>query len=34
MEEILKGTGWRVKRFMDGEGYRKNGIYIAIREKI
>lgn len=34
MKEILKGTGWRVKRFIDAEGYRKNGIYIAIIEKL
>ncbi|MDE1822770.1 MAG: class I SAM-dependent methyltransferase [Candidatus Micrarchaeota archaeon] len=33
MLEILSGTGWRVKRFIDDEDYRKNGRYMAIMEK-
>ncbi len=30
MEEILRGTPWRVHRYLDGEG----GIYIAVLEKV
>ncbi len=34
MKDILKGTGWKVERFINAEGYRKNGVYIAIIRKI
>jgi len=30
MEEILKGTGWKVKQFLDSE----DSQYIAIIEKV
>ena len=34
MKDILKGTGWKVERFINAEGYEKNGMYIAIIRKI
>ncbi len=33
MKEVLSGTEWKVKRFIDAEGHRKNGLYIAIIAK-
>jgi hypothetical protein len=33
MKEILNGTGWKVKRFIDDEKFRENGEYIAIIDK-
>lgn len=30
MKELLSGTGWKVKRFIDAEGHKENGLYIAI----
>lgn len=34
MKDLLKGTGWKVERFINAEGFRKNGVYIAIIRKI
>lgn len=34
MAEILKGTGWKIKRFIDSEDFNNDGQYIAIIEKI
>ncbi len=34
MKDMLRGTGWYVKKFIDSKGYRKNGIYIAIIRKV
>jgi SAM-dependent methyltransferase len=33
MKELLSDTGWRAKRFIDAEGHRENGLYIAIIAK-
>jgi SAM-dependent methyltransferase len=33
MKGLLSETGWRVKRFIDAEGHRENGLYIAIIAK-
>lgn len=30
MKEILSGTGWKVERFINSEGFKHNGLYIAI----
>lgn len=34
MKEILSGTGWQAKRFINADGFRQNGQYIAIITKI
>ncbi len=34
MKELLKGTGWQVKRFIDADGFRQNGEYMAIIQKV
>ena len=34
MKDLLKGTGWKVERFINAQGYKKNGTYIAIIRKI
>ncbi len=34
MKGMLKGTGWKVKRFIDAEGHKENGQYIAIITKV
>ncbi len=33
MKAVLSGTGWKIKRFIDAKGHRKNGLYIAIITK-
>lgn len=33
MKDILNGTGWKVKRFIDASGFKQNGEYIAIITK-
>jgi hypothetical protein len=30
MKSILQGTGWKVRRFINADGFRQNGRYIAI----
>lgn len=34
MKDLLKGTGWKAERFINAQGYKKNGTYIAIIRKI
>ncbi len=34
MKELLNGTGWRVSKFINSEGFRKNGVYVAIIKKM
>jgi SAM-dependent methyltransferase len=33
MKDILRGTGWHVRKFIDAKGYGKNGIYMAVISK-
>lgn len=33
MKDILDGTGWRIKKFIDSDNFKMNGNYIAIIEK-
>ncbi len=33
MKDVLSGTGWKVSKFIDAEGHKKNGMYIAIIAK-
>ncbi len=30
MKELVSGTGWKVLKFIDAEGHKKNGVYIGI----
>ncbi len=34
MKNLLKGTGWKVERFINSDKYKENGLYIAIIRKI
>ncbi len=34
MKELLNGTGWRVSKFINSEGFRRNGVYVAIIKKM
>ncbi len=33
MKGLLSGTGWRISKFINADGYRKNGVYIAVITK-
>ena len=33
MKEILKGTGWKVYKFINSQEFSKNGLYTAIIKK-
>jgi SAM-dependent methyltransferase len=34
MKDLLKGTGWEVKKFIDSDKYKENGLYIAVMKKM
>jgi hypothetical protein len=34
MRDILQGTGWKVRRFINADGFRQNGQYMAIIGKV
>ncbi len=34
MRDILQGTGWKAREFINAEGFRQNGQYMAIIGKI
>ena len=33
MKGMLSGTGWKVKKFIDSEGHKENGMYMAVIAK-
>ena len=30
MKELVSGTGWKLSKFIDAQGHKKNGVYIGV----